>query len=50
MRPIGSSSGQGHIYIKDGEISINFPGIGHYRGTAVAGWTNFSITSIQIDK
>lgn len=48
-QPIGSSSGQGHIYIKNGKVSIDFPGVSYYRANSVAGWTNFSITSIKIE-
>ena len=49
-QPIGSSSGKGHIYIQNGKVTIDFPGVSFYRATDVAGWTSFSISSISIEK
>ena len=49
-QPIGSSNGKGHIYIQNGKVTIDFPGVSFYRATDVAGWTSFSISSISIEK
>lgn len=49
-QPIGSSSGKGHIYIQNGKVTIDFPGVSFYRAKDVAGWTSFSISSISIEK
>ena len=48
-QPIGSSNGKGHIYIQNGKVTIDFPGVSFYRATDVAGWTSFSISSISIE-
>ena len=49
-QPIGSTNGKGHIYIQNGKVTIDFPGVSFYRATDIAGWTSFSISSISIEK